>query len=84
MRIQPTGKSPAVGPASPAQQDKSAAASVPAGTDHVDLSTLSRAATGLTPARIEQLQAHVQSGGYQVNAAEVSRSMVDFYLIPIK
>jgi anti-sigma28 factor (negative regulator of flagellin synthesis) len=84
MRIQPTGKTPAVGSAPRGQQDKSAGASTPAGTDHVDLSSLSQAVAGLAPARIEQLQAHVQSGLYEVNAAELSRHMVDFYLIPIK
>jgi anti-sigma28 factor (negative regulator of flagellin synthesis) len=84
MRIQPSGKSPAVGSAPRGQQDKSAAASAAAGTDHVDLSSLSQAVAGLTPARIEQLQAHVQSGLYEVNAAELSRRIVDFYLIPIE
>ena len=83
MRIQPTGKSPAVGSASRGQQDKSVAASSPAGTDQVHLSSLSQAVAGLTPARIEQLQAHVQSGLYEVNATELSRQIVDFYLIPV-
>jgi anti-sigma28 factor (negative regulator of flagellin synthesis) len=84
MRIQPTGKSQAVGSAHRGQHDKSAATPSPAGADHVHLSSLSQAIAGLTPARIEQLQHHVQSGLYEVNAAEVSRQIVDFYLIPIE
>jgi anti-sigma28 factor (negative regulator of flagellin synthesis) len=84
MRIQPTGKSPAVGSAHRGQQEKSLAVASPVGTDQVHLSTLSQAIAGLTPARIEQLQQHIESGLYEVNAAELSRRIVDFYLIPIE
>jgi anti-sigma28 factor (negative regulator of flagellin synthesis) len=84
MRIQPTGKSPLVGSAHTGQQDKSSPASLPAGSDQVHLSSLSQAIAGLTPARIEQLQIHVQSGRYVVDASELSRRIVDFYLMPME
>jgi len=84
MRIQPTGKTPTIGPAPRGQQDKSSVAASPVGNDQVHLSTLSQTIAGLTPARIEQLQQHVESGLYEVNAAELSRRIVDFYLIPIE
>ena len=84
MRIQPTGKSPAIGSAHRGQHEKFPAAASPVGTDHVHLSTLSQAIAGLTPARIEQLRQHIESGLYEVNAAQLSRRIVDFYLIPIE
>ena len=84
MRIESTGKGIPVGPASPAQPDTAAAPPKPLGADHVDLSALSQAAAGLSPARIDKIQSEVSSGAYQVNAAEVSRRIVDFYLIPVE
>jgi anti-sigma28 factor (negative regulator of flagellin synthesis) len=45
---------------------------------------LSQAAGALSPQRVEEIQSQVSSGTYQVNAAEVSHSIVDFYLIPLK
>ncbi len=83
MRIEPTAKSTAVGPASPAQPDVPAAPPAPVGSDRVDLSALSQAAAGLDPATIEKIQAEVGSGKYEVAAAEVSRDIVDFHLIPL-
>lgn len=83
MRIEPTAKSNPVGPASPAQPDVPAAPSAPVGADEVNLSALSQAASGLDPARIEQIQTEVGSGKYEVPSAEVSRSIVDFHLIPL-
>jgi len=50
----------------------------------VVLSSLSQAAGGLAPGRLEQIQAEVSSGKYQPDAAEVSHSIVNFYLIPLK
>jgi hypothetical protein len=84
MRIEPTGKSNPVGPASPAQSDSTASRPAPTGSDQVVLSALSQAAGGLTPGRMEQIQAEVSSGKYQPDAAEVSRRIVDFYLVPLK
>jgi anti-sigma28 factor (negative regulator of flagellin synthesis) len=83
MRIERAVKSTPVGPASPAQPDVPAAPSAPVGVDEVNLSALSQAASGLDPARIEEIQAEVGSGKYEVAAAEVSRNIVDFHLIPI-
>jgi len=45
---------------------------------------LSQAAAGLAPAKMEQIQAEVSAGKYQPDAAEVSHSIVDFYMIPIE
>ena len=45
---------------------------------------LSQAAAGIAPARMEQVQAEVNAGKYQPDPAEVSHSIVDFYLIPIE
>ena len=84
MRIQPTAKSTAIGPAAPAQPDSTHTAPETVTPDHVDLSALSQAAAGLTPQKLEKIQAEVGSGNYQVNAGEVSRRIVDFYLIPIE
>jgi hypothetical protein len=49
----------------------------------VSLSALSQAAAGISPARLEQVQADVSAGRYQPDAAEVSHRIVDFYLIPL-
>ncbi len=84
MRIEPTAKDMAVAPASPAQTDTSKAARTPTGGDHVHLSALSQAAAGLEPGRLQAIQSEVSSGSYQVNTSEVSRRIVDFYLIPLK
>ena len=84
MRIEPSGKSSPVGPASPAQPDAHAPHPATTGADHVVLSALSQAAGGLAPERLAQIQAEVSSGKYQPDAADISRSIVDFYLIPLK
>jgi anti-sigma28 factor (negative regulator of flagellin synthesis) len=84
MRIEPTQKNAGIGKASPSQPETSQRASTPARTDHVQLSVLSQAASGLAPGRLAAIQSEVRSGTYQVNASEVSRRIVDFYLIPIK
>jgi len=83
MRIEPTEKPPGIRPASSARPDAtpSSAHALP---DQVDLSLLSRSAAGLNPERLEQIQSRVRSGAYQSNPAELSRSIVDFYLIPIE
>lgn len=83
MRIDPTPESSGVGPASPAHLE-AAPSPPPARTDQVELSVLSRAAAGVTPARIQEIQSSVRSGAYQVNATQVSRNIVDFYLIPVE
>jgi anti-sigma28 factor (negative regulator of flagellin synthesis) len=84
MRIEPTQKNAGIGKASPSQPETSQHVATPARTDHVQLSVLSRAAAGLAPGRLEAIQSEIRSGSYQVNASEVSRHIVDFYLIPIK
>ncbi|MBZ5596284.1 MAG: hypothetical protein LAP39_28900 [Acidobacteriia bacterium] len=84
MRIEPTDKSFRVGPASPAQPDTVPASPARSGSDHVELSALSQAAGGLSPQRLDEIQAQVTSGNYQASAAAVSHSIVDFYLIPVK
>jgi anti-sigma28 factor (negative regulator of flagellin synthesis) len=48
----------------------------------VHLSVLSQAAAGMEPGRLDAIQSAVNSGTYQVDAAEVSRRIVEFYLIP--
>jgi len=48
----------------------------------VQLSVLSQAAAGMEPGRLESIQSAVSSGTYQVDAGEVSRRIVEFYLIP--
>jgi anti-sigma28 factor (negative regulator of flagellin synthesis) len=84
MRIEPTDKSFRVGPASPAQPDAVPAARARSSSDHVELSALSQAAGGLSPQRIDEIQNQVNSGTYQVSAADVSHSIVNFYLIALK
>lgn len=84
MRIESTGKNAPVRPASPGQQGTPAPPPAPAGTDRVDLSALSQAAAGLAPEKLEQIQAEINAGTYQPDAAEVSHSIVNFYLIPIE
>jgi hypothetical protein len=83
MRIQPAGKSIGVGPASPTQPNPAASSAPQTGTDRVDLSALSQAAAGLGPHRIEEIQTSVNSGTYDVSVTELSRRIVDFYLIPV-
>lgn len=80
MRIPPTGKSEPVSPASPAQPNAAAPAPPAAGTDHADLSALSRAVGGLGTGRLEEIQSAVNAGTYVVDAKELSRRIVDFYL----
>jgi anti-sigma28 factor (negative regulator of flagellin synthesis) len=82
MRIEPTQKDAGIGQASPSQHEASQHIPTPAGTDHVQLSVLSQAAAGLAPGRLDAIQSQVSSGSYEVNASEVSRRIVDFYLIP--
>jgi len=82
MRIESTGKNTPVRPASSAQPGAPPAPPAPAGADHADLSALSQAAAGLAPEKLEQIQAEVSAGSYKPDAAEVSHSIVDFYLIP--
>jgi anti-sigma28 factor (negative regulator of flagellin synthesis) len=84
MRIEPTQKNAGIGKSSPSQPETSQHVTTPARTDHVQLSVLSQAAAGLAPGRLEAIQSEVRSGTYQVNASEVSRHIVDFYLIPLK
>jgi anti-sigma28 factor (negative regulator of flagellin synthesis) len=82
MRIEPTQKNAGIGKAPSAQPETPQHASTPARTDHVQLSVLSQAAAGLAPGRLEAIRSEVSSGKYEVNASEVSRRIVDFYLIP--
>lgn len=84
MRIESTGKNAPVRPASPGQPGTPAPPPAPAGTDRVDLSALSQAAAGLAPEKLEQIQAEINAGTYRPDAAEVSHSIVNFYLIPIE
>ena len=84
MRIESTGKNAPVRPASPATPGAPAPPPAPASADHVDLSALSQAAAGLAPEKLEQIQAEVSAGSYKPDAAEVSQSIVDFYLIPLE
>ena len=84
MRIEPTDKGFRVGPTSPAHPEATPATPVRPGSDHVVLSALSQAAGALSPQRVEEIQSQVSSGTYQVDAAAVSHSIVDFYLIPLK
>jgi hypothetical protein len=84
MRIESTGKNAPVRPASPATPGAPAPPPAPASADHVDLSGLSQAAAGLAPEKLEQIQAEVSAGSYKPDAAEVSHSIVDFYLIPLE
>lgn len=84
MRIESTGKGTPVGKASPAQPGTPAPPPAPASADHVDLSSLSQAAAGLAPEKLEQVQAQVSAGKYNPDPAEVSHKIVDFYLIPIE
>ena len=82
MRIEPTQKNAGIGKSSPSQPETPALKPAPARADHVQLSVLSRAAAGLEPGRLEAIRSEVNSGTYQVNASEVSRRIVEFYLIP--
>ena len=84
MRIEPTQKNAGIGKSSPSQPEASARVITPTRADHAQLSVLSRAAAGLEPGRLEAIRSEVRSGTYEVNASEVSRHIVDFYLIPIK
>lgn len=84
MRIESTGKNSPVRPASPATPGTPAPPPAPASADQVDLSSLSQAAAGLVPEKLEQIQAEVSAGSYKPDAAEVSHSIVDFYLIPLE
>jgi anti-sigma28 factor (negative regulator of flagellin synthesis) len=84
MRIEPTDKTAGIGPASPAHSETPAHPSTPAGADHVELSVLSQAAAGLAPGRVQQIQEQLRAGTYQPDAGEVSRHIVEFYLIPLK
>jgi hypothetical protein len=81
MRIEPTGKTPAAGLASPGHPETGAPAT-PERADHVELSRLSRAVASLTSDRLDEIQSAVRSEAYQVNARELSHSIIDFYLIP--
>jgi len=81
MRIESTGKNTPVRPASPAAPGVPAAPPAPASADQVELSALSQSAAGLAPEKLEQIQAEVAAGSYKPDAAEVSQSIVDFYLI---
>lgn len=82
MRIEPTQKNVGVGQASQSQPEVPQHLPTPARTDHVQLSVLSQAANGMEPGRLEAIRSEVSSGTYEVNAHEVSRRIVDFYLIP--
>lgn len=84
MRIEPTDKSFRVEPAASAHAEGTPAAPARPSSDHVELSALSQAAGALSPQRVEEIQAQVSSGTYQVSAADVSHSIVNFYLIPLK
>jgi len=84
MRIEPTDKSSRVAPTSRPQSEPTPAAPARPGSDHVELSALSQAAGALSPERIEEIQSQVSSGTYQPSATEVSHSIVDFYLVPLK
>ena len=81
MRIESTGKNQPVRPTSPGQPAAPPAPSAPAGADEVNLSALSQAAAGLAPEKLEQIQAEVNAGSYKPDAAEVSHSIVEFYLV---
>jgi len=83
MRIESTGKNTPVRPSAPGQPGTPAAPPASAGADHVDLSSLSQAAAGLAPEKLEAIQAEVSAGHYQPDPAEVSHAIVDFYLIPL-
>jgi len=84
MRIEPTDKAFRVGPAIPAQSEVTPNSPGRQGSDHVELSVLSQAAGALSPQRVQEIQSQVNAGTYQPSAAEVSHSIVDFYLIPLK
>jgi len=84
MRIEPTGKTGPLSESRSAQPDTAPAAPSFSPGDQVQLSTLSQAVAYLPPERLQQIQNSYDSGNYQPNSAQVSRSMVDFYLIPLK
>lgn len=84
MRIEPTDKSFRVDPASPAQPDAVPAAPNRSGSDHVELSGFSQAAGGLSPQRMEEIQSQLNAGTYQPSSSDVSRSIVEFYLVALK
>jgi hypothetical protein len=84
MRIQPTSKSAAIASSSPVRSETTASLpAVAASTDRVDLSALSQGAGGMTPDRLEEIQAAVNSGSYEAPPAEISQAIVNFYLIPV-
>jgi anti-sigma28 factor (negative regulator of flagellin synthesis) len=83
MRIEPTDKSFRVEPTSPSQPD-TVSAPARSGSDHVELSAFSHAASALSPQRIDEIRNQVSSGTYDVSAADVSHSIVNFYLTPLK
>ena len=83
MRIQPTSKSLPADPLSPAQPESTPAPSR-RGSDRVELSALSQAAAGLSPDRLKEIQAALDAGTYEINPAKISRSIVEFYLTPLK
>jgi anti-sigma28 factor (negative regulator of flagellin synthesis) len=82
MRIEPTQKNAGIEKSSPSQPEASQHVPTPARADHVQLSVLSQAAAGLEPGRLEAIQSQFSSGTYEVNPSEVSRRIVDFYLVP--
>ena len=82
MRIEPTQKNAGIGKSSPSHPENPAHQPAPTRADHVQLSGLSQAAAGMEPGRLDAIQSAVGSGTYQVDAAEVSRRIVEFYLIP--
>ncbi len=82
MRIEPTQKNAGIGKPSSAQPETPSHQPAPPRADHVQLSVLSQAAAGMEPGRLDAIQSAVGSGTYQVDAAEVSRRIVEFYLIP--
>jgi len=47
------------------------------GSDQAEVSALARALSAGDPARVEQLRMEVQSGKYQVSAAELANSIIN-------
>jgi anti-sigma28 factor (negative regulator of flagellin synthesis) len=83
MRIHRASKNMGMEEGAKTRRAAPSAPSVSIGTDRVQLSALSQMAAGFGAERLDKVQAAVNAGTYEVAAAEVSRHIVDFYLIPI-
>ncbi len=80
MRIDDLNRSPQPHPAEksePPAEKQPADSVAPVAADRAEISDLARALTAADPQRLEQLKLEVQSGRYNVSAAEVAKAIID-------